>query len=200
MTLPGFGGSSAYVVIELGIGAVSTTPLNVIVPGCVFTTGGGIGPFTVVNMLYADYGRNVYFCQINVTLGGGAGPYTGTISFPKPVQTTPNTALPYQPGFTAPAYYAPALAQTQIPPHAHTYNVQAGGSATYNVDGANQRCGDPNNVFQTNITTQTSPSQGGPGFDTGYLQFPPGLIGPNNVINFAVQPLPSVSINYIIKV
>jgi microcystin-dependent protein len=200
MTLPGFGGSSNYVIIQLGSTAVTTTPINVIVPGCVFTTGGGIGPFTVVQMLYADYGRNVYFCQINATLGGGAGPYAGNITYPKPALPTPNTTLPYQPGFTAPAYYAPSLVQSQIPPHAHNYNIQKGGAATYNTDGANQACGDPNVNFTNANTTQTSPSTGGPGFDTTYLQFPPGLIGPQDVIALGVQPLPTVSVNFIIKV
>ena len=142
----------------------------------------------------------VYFCQINANLGGGAGPYTGNISFPKPSQTTPNTTLPYQVGFTAPAYYAPSLTQSQIPPHIHNYNVQQGGVTTTQVVNATPGLGNPNTVYQVNPTTQTSPSSGGPGFDTAYLQFPPGLIGPQNVIALGVQPLPTVSVNYIIKV
>ena len=202
MTLPGFGGTSTYVIIQLGPGPVSTTPLNVIVPGCVFTTGGGIGPFTVVNMNYADYGRNVYFCEINATLGGGGGPYVGTISYPKSSVASANTTLPYQPGFTAPAYYAPSLAPRQIPGHTHLYNVQVGGGGTYNSDGGKFACGDPNNFFQTNTTTAgaTQGNSGGVGFDTTALQFPPGLIGPSPLIAFGVQPLPTVSVNYIIKV
>jgi microcystin-dependent protein len=199
MTLPNNGSSSVFVIIQLGTTVVTTTPLNVIVPGCVFTAG-AVGPYTVSEMVYADYGRNVYLCKLNVTLGAGAGPYTGTITFPKSSVATPNTTLPYQPGFTAPAYYAPSLAPNQLPPHAHNYNIQKGGAATYNTDGANQACGDPNVNFTNANTAQTSPSSCGPGFDTTSFQFPAGLIGPQNVVALGVQPLPSVSINYIIKV
>jgi microcystin-dependent protein len=199
MTLPNNGSSSVFVIIQLGTTAVTTTPLNVIVPGCVFTAG-AVGPYTVSEMIYADYGRNVYLCKLNATLGGGGQAYTGTITFPKSSVASPNTTLPYQPGFTAPAYYAPSLAPNQLPPHTHNYNIQTGGAATYNTDGANQACGDPNKNFGNSNTVQTSPSSGGPGFDTTGFQFPAGLIGPQNVVALGVQPLPSVSINYLIKV
>ena len=201
MTVPNNGGSSAYVIIQLGTTAVTTTPINIIVPGCIFTGNIGTpGTYTVVQMLYADYGRNVYFCQINATLGGAGQVLNGTISYPNPSQTTPNTTLPYQPGYTAPAYFAPSLTPSQLPPHAHTYNILKGGAATYNVNGGNQSCGDPNTEYTTGNTTQTIASQGGPGFDTAYLNFPAGLIGPQNVVALGVQPIPSVSVSYIIKV
>jgi microcystin-dependent protein len=199
MTLPNNGSSSVFVIIQLGTTAVTTTPLNVIVPGCVFTAG-AFGPYTVLEMIYADYGRNVYLCKLNATLGGGGQTYTGTITFPKSSVASPNTTLPYQPGFIAPAYYAPSLAPNQLPPHVHNYNVQQGGLTTTTVINAQPGLGNPNVVYQVNPTTQTSPSSGGPGFDTTSFQFPAGLIGPQPVVALGVQPIPSVSINYLIKV
>jgi len=205
MQLPNVGFATNVVIIQtVAGGTVSTNnPRNIIVPGCVFTAP-GVGPYTVATVMYADYGRSVYLVQLNVNIGGAGQVYTGSCAFPDVGVGSPNTSQQYKPGFQTPAFYAPSLVQSQMPTHTHNYTVYKGGITTTITNNAAASVGDPNVVYNTNSQTNnggqdSAANPGGVGFNTSIYNFPAGLIGPNPNVALAVQPLPFVAVNYIIK-